>query len=123
MNNGLKQGKGAATIAVWIVTMITFSDAASGWPMQVFLVMAAMAATFMIWIGSEVIQRETEKAKRHHISAANVDENEVRLRVLMDMLDDEDKARIRAKLMNGFSDGELPVDELIEEHYAIRTKS
>ena len=102
--------------------MITFSDAVASWPMQVFLVLAAMAATFMIWIGSEIIQRETEKAKRDHIAAASLDANEIRLRVLMDLLGDEDKARMRAKLMNGFSDGELPVDEFIQEPYAGRAR-
>lgn len=114
MDNGGKQGKGAATIAVWIAVMVLFSDAGSSL-MQALLLLSAIAATFVIWVASTAIIQDNEKAKRHADSRIDIDENEVRLRILMDMLDDEDKARIRAKLMNQFSDGEIPVDEFLEE--------
>ncbi|MCI0710217.1 MAG: hypothetical protein L0154_08645 [Chloroflexi bacterium] len=109
------ESKTASTIMIWIATMVIFVAADPSSFMQVLLLLSALAGTFFIWVATETIKQDNEKAKRHVGSGANIDENEIRLRVLMDMLDDEDKARIRAKLMNGFSDGELPVDEFIQD--------
>lgn len=121
MDNGAKQGKGAATIAVWIAVMVLFSDAADGL-MQLSLLAAAIITTSVIWVASAMITQDNEKAKRHGVSAVDIDENEIRLRILMDMLDEEDRVRIRTKLMNQFSDGEVPVDEFIEQQYAVRAR-
>lgn len=109
------EAKAASTIIIWIMMMIIFVAADPSGLMQILLLLAALAATFFIWVAPETIKQDNEKAKRQAGVGADIDENEVRLRVLMDMLDDADKERIRAKLMNQFSDGELPVDEFIQD--------
>jgi hypothetical protein len=109
------EAKAASTIIIWIMMMIIFVAADPSGLMQILLLLAALAGTFFIWVATEAMKQDNEKAKRHVGAGADIDENEIRLRVLMDMLDNEDKARIRSKLMNQFSDGEVPVDEFIQE--------
>lgn len=119
MDKSANDAKAASTVIVWISVMIIFVAADPSSLMQFMLLFSAIGATAVIWVATQALMMDDmEKAKRHGGSVTDIDENEIRLRVLMEMLDEEDKARIRAKLMNQFSDGEVPVDELLKDESA-----
>ncbi|MCI0710219.1 MAG: hypothetical protein L0154_08655 [Chloroflexi bacterium] len=101
---------------IWVAAAAILIAGSPSSFVQAILLLFTILATIAISLAPYLSQNEHEKAKR--AAGANIDENEMRLRILMELLDDEDKARIRAKLMNGFSDGELPVDEFIDEKSA-----
>lgn len=101
---------------IWVAAAAILIAGSPSSFVQGILLLFTILATIVIAIVPYLSDNEREKAKRD--AGATIDENEMRLRILMELLDDEDKARIRAKLMNGFSDGELPVDEFIDEKHA-----
>lgn len=107
-----------ATVVLWAAVAAIFIAGSPTSFTQEMLVAFSALATLGMWITPYLGSNNREKAKHQFKSKADIDENEIRLRVLMDMLDEEDKARIRSKLMNGFSDGELPVDEFLEDRSA-----
>ena len=104
-----------ATLIVWLAVVAIFVFGSPNTSAQDLLVPVAAVVTLAMWIAPLFGRGDSDKAKRHSAATADIDANEIRLRVLMDLLGEEDKARMRAKLMNGFSDGELPVDEFIED--------
>lgn len=107
-----------ATLIVWLAVVAIFVFGSPNTSAQDLLVPVAAVVTLAMWIAPLFGRNGSDKAKRHAASTVDIDANEIRLRVLMDLLGEEEKARIRAKLMNGFSDGELPVDEFIEGNTA-----
>ena len=101
---------------IWVAAAAILIAGSPSSFVQGILLLFAILATMVITIVPYLSHNEREKSK--HDAGANIDESEMRLRLLMELLDDEDKARIRAKLMNGFSDGELPIDEFVNEKSA-----
>ncbi len=115
------RGRIFATMFVWAM-LIFFLDRLSGYSNPpydgtvalVFMVIAATISTIVLWESSgaaAAASPQPAKNKRDESSDA-------RLRLLLELLDDKEKARLKARLLNevdaNVTDGELSLEMLLK---------
>lgn len=114
------RGRIFATMFVWAL-LIYFLDSLSGYnnpPYDgtvalVFLVISATISTIVIWESSGAAAASPQPAKNKRDESSDA-----RLRLLLEMLDDKEKARLKARLLNevdsNVADGELSLEMLLK---------